>query len=175
MNDSNLRRNIAWCNNQRALISTLADQADNPTPETLTRRDCTKFYKDAEVIDQNYSSSKKSYWTDTKELLARAGAAYIKDTLAAQGIRNDYLCGHADQPGITTEKGTIYTSPQGEERKAINKAFDKFFEELKDLGIFHEPEQEIFSLDDKLAAAEKKCASQSCNKKDEISKDDLTI
>lgn len=175
MGDNNLRRNIAWCNNQRSLISTLAEQVDNPTPETLTRRDSTKFYKDAEIIDENYSSSKKGYWASEIEMLARAGAAYIKDKLAEQGIRNDYLCGHADQPGIETPNGLVYTSPQGEERKAINQAFDKFFEEIKELGIFHEPEQELSSLEDKLSAAEEKAASQTYNQKDEIAKDEIAI
>lgn len=95
----------------------------------------TKFYKDAVKIDGSYSKSSKGYWRSDVELLARAGAAYFKDRLEAKGIRNDYLCGHADS--VVIEKGSekIYGAPQGEERELINERFDEFFHDMKTQGI----------------------------------------
>lgn len=101
----------------------------------------TKFYRDAKAIDKSYSKSGHGYWSSDVELLARAGAAYIKDKAAEKGIRNDYLTGHADQAPETAPDGTlIYTSPQGEERKRINKAFDAMFEKLKEKALLKRAE-----------------------------------
>lgn len=97
----------------------------------------TKFYEDAKELDKGYSKAgHNGYWQSIKEMFARAGASYIYDKLKEQGRRNDYLCGHAEMNGIELNNGNmIYTSPQGEERKAINAAFDRLFKELKDKEI----------------------------------------
>ena len=95
----------------------------------------TKFYKDAIKIDNNCTKAGHGYWASIVELLARAGACYIKDKLKEQGKRNDYLCGHADMPPVVVDGESYYTSPQGEERVVINAAFDKMIEELKSKGL----------------------------------------
>lgn len=161
MKDINPGRNVEWCNGQRSSISTLAETVETPTERDLNKRVESKFYSDAKEIDKSYSKSGHGYWQDPKELLARAGAVYIKEKLETQGIRDDYLNGHADQGGIESQGETVYTSPQGEERTAINAAFDKFFEEVKELGLLHEEkETSLPSLDDMLSVAESKAASQ---------------
>ena len=93
----------------------------------------TQFFKNAKFIEETYTRSGHAYWTQDCELLARAGAAWLKDKLAAKGITDPYLCGHADMfvPGTD---GDIYISPQGEERKKINKCFDNVVQELKEKG-----------------------------------------
>ncbi len=94
----------------------------------------TKFYKDARFFDGMFTKAGHGYWTSRCELLARAGAAYIKDKCAERGIRNDYLSGHADGPGISDKGVTHYTSPQGSEREAINAAFDELFKTINRTG-----------------------------------------
>lgn len=176
MNDTNPGRNVEWCNGQRSSISSLIKTVETPTEKDLNKKVESKFYSDAKEIDKSYSKSGHGYWQDPKELLARAGAVYIKDKLEEQGIRNDYLNGHADQGGIESQGETIYTSPQGEEKTAINAAFDKFFEEVKELGLLHEEKEvSLPSLDDMLSAAEDKAASQSIDIKEPNGKDNLEI
>lgn len=111
----------------------------------------TEFYKDAKAIDAAYSKSGHDYWKSNKEMAARAFACYIQDKLAEQGMRNDYLCGHAETaPAFVGEGKFAYTYPRGEERAAINQAFDKVIAELKTRGIINEKKQ---SLDDVIKAA----------------------
>ena len=59
------------------------------------------------------------------EMAARAFSAYIKDKLAEQGRRNDYL---------TRDDPNEWKFPQGEERKRINAAFDKLFRVIAETG-----------------------------------------
>jgi len=77
---------------------------------------------------------KTPYYNSTAELLARAGAAYIKDKLEEKGISNDYLCAHAD----ICVPPDLWWSPQGEEREAINQAFDKWIAKACEIGFFQE-------------------------------------
>ena len=96
----------------------------------------TRFYADAEWIDNHYAKSDKGYWASETEMLARAGACFLKDRLKEKGIRNDYLCGHADIICVPDEAGCLhYAAPQGEERERINIAFDCFFTDLKARGL----------------------------------------
>jgi hypothetical protein len=73
------------------------------------------------------------YGDRNTELCARAFAVYVMDRL---GGRSDYLVGHAESAlDITMDKDgnsqTIYAFPRGDERKAINVAFDNLIEQLK--------------------------------------------
>lgn len=121
----------------------------------------TDFYKDAKAIDASYSKSGHDYWKSNKEMAARAFACYIQDKLAEQGIRNDYLCGHAETaPALVGDGKVAYTYPKGEERAAINKAFDKVIAELKTRGIFNEKKQ---SLDSVIKAASGKTVDNPTN------------
>ncbi len=167
LKDKNPMKNIKWYNAARTNFSNV--NAIIEKPEDNIHESNTDFYKAALTFDGGKS---KSYWASDVELLARAGAAYIKDKLEEQGIKNDYLCGHADPAGITVKGEMLYQSPRGEEREAINEAFDKFFDEMKELGLLHEPEQEkeqTQSLDDLIAGAVEQVSN---SKKEAISKND---
>ncbi len=61
----------------------------------------------------------KLYWSTPWEMFARAFDAYITDKVAAEQRKNSYL------------SGLEAVAPQGEERTAINAAFDKLFNALK--------------------------------------------
>jgi hypothetical protein len=88
----------------------------------------TEYLADAKKVETSYTG----YWTDKKELLARAGAAYIKDKLTEKGIRNDYLVGHAEDH-----------CPKGEERKMFDKLFDELILALKENHFFQERQEEV--------------------------------
>ena len=65
-------------------------------------------------------------------MCARAFACYIKDKLAEKGVRNDYLCGHAESVKDFQPDGkVVYGYPRGQERVEINRAFDEFFNALR--------------------------------------------
>lgn len=84
------------------------------------------------------------------EMMARAFACYVTDKLAEKGIKDQYLSGHSD---IQSWKGELLNhpeidkisiAPQGDEKKAINKAFDNLIEMIKEKGLFHDfDEKEI--------------------------------
>lgn len=95
----------------------------------------TEFYKNARKLDTLYSKDSSGYWAENHEMAARAFACYLHDKLAEQGIKNDYLTGHAffDQ----------MTYPSKEERQEINKAFDEVIEYMKDLEIIHDRDREV--------------------------------
>lgn len=144
----NVERNRTWANARRESIGQASDQIVNHSAELPDIRTHTQFVSDANYIDSVHSKSGHGYWSSDCELLARAGAAYIKDKCEELGIRNDYLSGHADCPPLIDDAGSKhFISPQGKERLIIDNAFDKFFEELREMELFHENEMEQPSLD----------------------------
>ena len=86
----------------------------------------TEFLKDAERLNTEWCKFGHDYWTSNCEMFARAFACYIEDKLSEMGIVDDYLTAHADRDGCT----------KGEERKAINDAFDALFAKLKHNNFF---------------------------------------
>lgn len=92
----------------------------------------TDFYRNSKRMGQ-ISQKDGSYWDSNTEMTARAFATYVMDKLACQ---SDYLVGHAECAiaPITENDGSttvIRAYPEGEERKAINAAFDALFADLK--------------------------------------------
>lgn len=78
------------------------------------------------------------YWESNTEMTARAFACYVKDRLS---YRSDYLVGHADcavtfVAGKDGNMEILKAFPEGEERKAINAAFDEVMEALGQEEIF---------------------------------------
>ena len=76
-------------------------------------------------------------------MTARAFACYVKDKL---GYQSDYLVGHAEScVGMDIDKDGVVEAirayPQGEERKAINAAFDNLIAELKKELVFTHTEE----------------------------------
>ncbi len=99
--------------------------------------DRTEFYKNSELCDCYYSKESMGYWASDKEMFARAFSCYVEDKLAERSWRSDYLCGLSDS-AVFMHNGEIKKAfPDGEERKAINKCFDKVFDQLKELGLLH--------------------------------------
>lgn len=97
----------------------------------------TDFYRSASVLDANKT---KNYWATPHELFARAFEMYVADKLAEQSNENRYLVAawklaesaDVDDPilkAIIEQADKRY--PRGEERKAINKAFDTLISEIK--------------------------------------------
>lgn len=87
----------------------------------------SEYLKNACAMGVRYTKTGLSYWDSDIEMAARAFACYVKDKLEEKGIRNDYLCGHAE--------GEL-TAPHGKEREAINKEFDKVIDLFKEKGLF---------------------------------------
>lgn len=94
----------------------------------------TDFYNNAVKMDATYQKEHGNYWSDPAELLARAGACYIKDKCEEMGIHDDYLSGHAE--------GDL-TAPHGEERRLFNTYFDAMIEEVKERGILHDVDRDL--------------------------------
>ena len=86
----------------------------------------TEFRNQAVAADQGRGDS---YWSTPHELAARAFAAYVEDKLADQKAGNDFLAYHAHGavPVPIYPEGLFRPYPEGEERKAVNKAFEKLF------------------------------------------------
>ena len=110
--------------------------------EPRLQRIPTDYYKNSQKMG---SSTEKDggYWDSEVEMTARAFACYIKDRLPYQ---SDYLVGHAEScVGLYTNKDgsteVIRAYPQGEERKAINAAFDDLIAELKKELVFTHTEE----------------------------------
>lgn len=91
-----------------------------------------------------YAKSKKaggnnSYWTQKHELFARAFQAYLEDKMIENGIENNYL---------TRPTKDLDVYPQGVEREAFNKLFDKVFNEMKYEYPYKETQQPRFKTSD---------------------------
>lgn len=92
----------------------------------------TDYYRNSKRMGQIMQKD-GGYWESNTELTARAFATYVMDRLPH---RSDYLVGHAesavnfdmDKEGNLT---IIRAFPQGEERTAINAAFDELIFDLK--------------------------------------------
>ena len=97
----------------------------------------TEFYKNSQRVDTLHSKDSQGYWQSDLELFARAFACYVKDKLEVKGIRNDYLCGHADTCVTFDENlNVIKAYPEGAERIAINAKIDALMEQIKQAFLF---------------------------------------
>ena len=111
-------------------------------PEPVIGRVKTDYFKSSQKMG-NETEKDGGYWDSEVEMTARAFACYVKDRLPYQ---SDYLVGHAEScVGLhTNEDGStevIRAYPQGEERKAINAAFDELIAELKKELVFTHTEE----------------------------------
>lgn len=96
----------------------------------------TDFYRNSRKFDKNYSKDSHGYWSSNCEMLARAFACYCHDRYDGN---SDYLYAHSESCVMMDPDGEIlFAIPKGEERERINKHFDIFFEELKNLKILTE-------------------------------------
>ena len=72
----------------------------------------------------------KPYWATPWEMFARAFESYVMDRLAANAARNDYLVSPMKRESAAELHAEGYAYPMGEERKAINRAFDTLIDEM---------------------------------------------
>lgn len=87
----------------------------------------TEFAMEAKSIDEGRTGE---YWLTTHEMAARAFQAYVEDRLAEQGGQNDFLS-YGTHSVVPTPWGWRRPFPHGEERTAINQAFDKLVNTLQ--------------------------------------------
>lgn len=90
----------------------------------ITDKRPTSYAKESQKLDEG---SKSRYWSQGREMFARAFEAYIHDRIAAAKRRSDYLVAGTENAWYT--QGKPY--PEGIERTAIQSAFDRFVETLK--------------------------------------------
>lgn len=119
--------NVRVTREMRAEFSRLSALADKDKP--------SDYLKHA----MSFSQSPDSYWTRPHELFARAFEAYIEDTLQAQGRKSSYLVAGTQEQYITGKHASAEDHkagrhaqpyPQGEERKAINRAMGELVKVL---------------------------------------------
>lgn len=101
----------------------------------------SEYYKNSIKFDALCSKEDKGYWQSNEEMFARAFACYVHDKLKERGFRSDYLCGHSELAitfDFNDDMKVIKAIPEGEERKAINRCFDKVIAEFKKRGLLTE-------------------------------------
>lgn len=102
---------------------------DAESGESKTRQVPTEFLTEARKLDQGRGSD---YWSSNHEMLARAFSAYVEDQLEAKGQSSDFLSfGSSGSFALPVGEEWGRPFPRGEERTAINAAFDKFFGEIR--------------------------------------------
>ena len=97
-----------------------AFDAENQVKKTRTIG--TDFIYESRRIDEGQA---KDYWSAEHEMMARAFEAYIDDKVRNGGEQSRFLVHGADN--VFYIMHGIKPYPEGKERKAINKSFDKFF------------------------------------------------
>lgn len=88
----------------------------------------TDYLNQAHRMD---STQTANYYSEPHEMFARAFEAYVADKLHEKGIRSDYLVSRRKTDNAAYAAYDLKPYPEGEERKSINAAFDRFFVALK--------------------------------------------
>lgn len=92
-----------------------------------TKRVPTNFAMEAKSIDQGRTGD---YWYTEHEMAARAFQAYVEDKVSESGGQSDFLV-YGTNRVIPTPWGWKRPFPHGDERTAINAAFDELVAEIK--------------------------------------------
>ncbi len=123
----------------------MLDDARNANEKTKSVP--TRFAMDAKRIDQG---SATDYWTTPHEMAARAFSAYVEDKVAG---RSDFLSFGSDNNRPEYRLFNVRPFPEGDERQAINQAFDALFATLqtreteKGVELFAEPATQSAATD----------------------------
>lgn len=102
-------------------MSRLKMLADAQQSTTKYKSVPTEFAMNAKELDQGRGSD---YWTTPHEMSARAFQGYVEDKISAKNARSPFLNYGPENVGILTPYGVKRPFPSGEERVAINQAFD---------------------------------------------------
>lgn len=105
-------------------LQMLAANQQSPDRE---RQVPTSFAMEAKSIDQGRASN---YWATPHEMAARAFQSYVEDKVDQKGSVSEFLT-YGTNKVVPTPWGWKRPFPTGEERVAINKAFDTFVGEIK--------------------------------------------
>ncbi|MGH8156638.1 MAG: LPD1 domain-containing protein [Rhodanobacter sp.] len=127
-----IESNLAFALRNLAVMCTIqaAEQAGKPVPATLLcghNAELTDFLKEAKKLDAMRSSP---YWATTRELFARAGAAYVGDRLTVKGVRSDYLVYGSDEVRYA-DHPVGNPNPTGEDRRALAECFDALIADVR--------------------------------------------
>jgi 2'-5' RNA ligase len=98
------------------------------TGEEKTRSIPTQFAMNARSADQGRASA---YWSTPVEMSARAFQSYVEDRLSNDGAQNDFLTFGTKDAVIVTPWGFVRPYPLGDERAALNAAFDDLFKTIQ--------------------------------------------
>lgn len=102
------------------------EKLDTQEAVTSSFKGRTEYYLEAQKID-GYRSS--DYWSMPEELGARAFESYIFDKMMGEGKRSDYLVYGVENRFYSALDMKPY--PEGDERRAINAAFDNLFDVIQ--------------------------------------------
>jgi len=123
----------------------MLDDARNASEKTKSVP--TRFAMDAKRIDQG---SATDYWTTPHEMAARAFSAYVEDKVAG---RSDFLSFGSDNNRPEYRLFNVRPFPEGDERQAINQAFDALLATLqtreteKGVELFAKPANQAVATD----------------------------
>lgn len=126
-NDNDMSARDMYARRAENYRAARAEIAADPATTTYPRGR-SAFAAEAQKLS---GKSTKGYWLRPTEMFARAFESYVFDRLVAMGGRSDYLVHgvEADRYASGGYRGNPY--PTGEERAAINRAFDAMVAELK--------------------------------------------
>lgn len=102
--------------------------AQAQSAEVKTKKVPTSFAMAAKSIDQGRASD---YWSTQHEMAARAFQSYVLDKIAERGNTSDFLTYGTENLVVPTPWGWQRPFPAGDERKAVNAAFDKLVATLQ--------------------------------------------
>lgn len=102
--------------------------AEAQNGEEKTKKVPTDFAMDAKSLDQGRGTD---YWITPHEMAARAFQGYVEDKIGERGGKSPFLNYAPENAGILTPWGAKRPYPAGEERKAINAAFDKLVDVIE--------------------------------------------
>lgn len=123
-NDRNSDGNyLRWAVKQLTEVKQSIPESSEGTTKKLKP---SEYHREARELDKTRSSD---YYSLPQELMARAFESYIADKLKSADLRSDYLVAKANNHHYASIGAKPY--PEGDERKAINAAFDRFFSALK--------------------------------------------
>lgn len=137
-------RQLVWSVDNLQRVMQRVDGAQ--AAQTERRRMATEFLKESRRIDQNRVSN---YWSEPEEMGARSFEAFIADKLAASERRNDYLVSGVDNRAYALTGFKPY--PEGEERQAINAAWQDVWDAVRQTAPDLQREQLRSSIGSKLA------------------------
>lgn len=99
----------------------------------------SQFLRDAQLMDKSWAKMGNGYWASECEMFARAGAKWVMKVLGDAGVRDDYLCAHADGTCLCSDghsgTTTVHLAPQGRELEAFGAGLTRMMDDLAAIGM----------------------------------------